>query len=156
MAKYARLNFVDAKPMTRGDFFKVKGAECNPALLKDKGYFIVYRKGQKNEYISWCPKAEFDAVSYRDNKLPFGIAMFLCQTQGVKIARANWNGKGQFVRFEKVFFFEDGNENGPAKEKESDCFVFHCVNMKTGEKGVQVGWLASQGDMKSADWYIVK
>jgi hypothetical protein len=41
-------------------------------------------------------------------------------------------------------------------EATSSCFVFHFVNRKTGETGIQVGWLASQADMAASDWRIVE
>ena len=57
MKKYIRCHIVKAEPMTRGDYNKLRGWEIpaneNPA---DEGYVITYRKGQPNEYISWCPK----------------------------------------------------------------------------------------------------
>ena len=39
---------------------------------------------------------------------------------------------------------------------EVECFVFHCINRKTGRPGIQVGWLASQADMAANDWRIVE
>ena len=89
--------------------------------------------------------------------LTFGVAITQCQYLGKKIKRAGWNGDGQFVRFESVLAFADGsNKNGVGPDITSDCFVFHYKNRHTGETGVQVGWLASQGDMKANDWIVLE
>ena len=154
MQKYIRSHMVEAKPMTRGDYNTYRGwtvpADENPA---DDGYLVQYPDG----YVSWCPKAQFEnAAIPAENGLPYGYAMLLCRYFGKKIQRANWNGQGQFVRFEHVTAYEDG---GCASQHErsigSDCYVFHFVNRKTGETGIQVGWLASQADMAASDWVIV-
>ena len=160
MAKYCRVNFVDAKPMTRGAYNKMRGwtipANGNP---KDKGYVIYYRKGQQNEYVSWCPKAEFDAVSRPVDKLSIGEALIACVRDGKKIAREGWNGKNQFVRLESILSFENGQlaleESQAGEAHENRCLVFHYTNMKTGETGVQVGWLMSMGDAIANDWRIL-
>jgi hypothetical protein len=66
MKKYVRVNIVDAEPMLRGDYHAFRGwappanANENPG---DEGYIIWYRKGKEDEYISWCPKKQFDEVS---------------------------------------------------------------------------------------------
>ena len=162
MAKYVRINNVHAEPMTRGAYNEFRGWKIpeneNPA---DEGYRIVYRKGEPNEYVSWCPKTEFDAVSIEveDGFMTFGQAITECQYHCKKIKRKNWNGDGQFVRFEPVLAFNDGKihleENDAAPATESECFVFHFKNRITGETGIQVGWLASQADLKAKDWKIV-
>ena len=160
--KQVRINVVDTEPMTRGDYNKMRGWQIpeneNPA---DEGYVITYRKGQANEYISWCPKKEADEVSIScENGLPFGVAIMECRYHGKKIQRANWNGEGQFVRFEEVLASEDGKLHDNPQDAPgmavSGCFVFHFVNRKTGETGLQVGWLASQADMAANDWRIVE
>ena len=99
--------------------------------------------------------------------MTFGQAIDACRYKGAKIQRANWNGEGQFVRYESALVSEDGKlrieegmgpkdfENMPPMV-ESGCFVFHFVNRKTGETGIQVGWLASQADLAASDWRIVE
>lgn len=165
MSKYIRMHQVEAEPMTRGDYNTFRGwtipANENPA---DEGYKVTYPDG----YVSWCPKAQFDEAAirctvYGDPDAPkhtvtFAYAIAQCRYHGRKIRRLNWNGDGQFVRYETVLVFEDGklhiNEENAGTAKDSECFVFHSKNRVTGETGIQVGWLASQGDMKSEDWVI--
>ena len=99
--------------------------------------------------------------------MTFGQAIDACRYKGAKIQRANWNGEGQFVRFEPALVSEDGELHGGEGMEpkdfenippmvESECFVFHFVNRKTGETGIQVGWLASQADLAASDWRIVE
>ena len=115
-----------------------------------------------------CPDQEMglEASNLADNVwdvlhategLTFGQAIDACRYGGAKIQRANWNGEGQFVRFEDITAYENGGRAHPDERTiGSDCFVFHFVNRKTGETGIQVGWLASQADMSASDWRIVK
>ena len=154
MKKYIRCHIVEAEPMTRGDYNKHRGWEIpaneNPA---DEGYHVVYPDG----YESWCPKAQFEAAGRPIDGMTFGQAIDACRYRGAKIQRANWNGEGQFVRFEYITAYEDGGRAYPDERTiGSDCFVFHFVNRKTGETGIQVGWLASQADMAASDWQIVE
>jgi hypothetical protein len=115
-----------------------------------------------------CPDQEMglEASNLADNVwdvlhstegLTFGQAIDACRYRGAKIQRVNWNGEGQFVRFEYITAYEDGGRAYPDERTVgSDCFVFHFVNRKTGETGIQVGWLASQADMSASDWRIVE
>lgn len=162
--KYIRVNYVDAEPMKFGEFkakFPTSGGANQQRPDDDEGYVITYRKGEPNEYVSWCPKAEFEAVSHPINPdgVSYGMAIDACRYCGKKIQRKNWNGEGQVVRYEETLVSEDGKlhlseENAPGASV-SSCFVFHFVNRKTGETGVQVGWLASQADMAASDWIIL-
>lgn len=153
---YIRMNMVEMEPMTLHQFDDYKQREHSGENAE--GYKITYPDG----YVSWCPKTVSDQVSIPcgDNRgLPFGYAIAQCQFFGKKIKRAGWNGDGQYVRFENVLAFDDGKihvdeENaGPATE--SACFVFHFKNRVTGETGIQVGWLASQADLKANDWQVL-
>ena len=160
MTKYIRSHIVEAEPMTRGDYNKHRGWEIpaneNPA---DEGYHVVYPDG----YESWCPKAQFEAAGRPIDGMTFGQAIDACRYKGAKIQRANWNGEGQYVVYQDCATLfpltpEQRKEASPEPmlEATSSCFVFHFVNRKTGETGIQVGWLASQADMAASDWRIVE
>lgn len=152
MKKYIRCHVVEAEPMTRYAFDNLKNRE-HTSPTNDDGYHVVYPDG----YESWCPKAQFEAAGNPIENMTFGQAIDACRYRGVKIQRANWNGEGQFVRFEYITAYEDGGRAYPDERTiGSDCFVFHFVNRKTGETGIQVGWLASQADMAACDWRIVE
>lgn len=135
--------------MTRGEYNTYRGWAIpeneNPA---DEGYLVVYPDG----YESWCPKAQFEEAGRPIDGMTFGIAIDACRYKGAKIQRANWNGEGQYVEYKvvEVCYSEE------SKLVQSYAFVFHFVNRKTGETGIQVGWLASQADMAADDWRIVE
>lgn len=155
--KYIRCHIVKATPMTRGEYNTHRGWEM-PANenAADEGYHVVYPDG----YESWCPKAQFEAAGHEVDGLSFGMAIDACRYRGAKIQRVNWNGEGQYVRFEEVLASEDGKlhaePQGAPGMVASGCFVFHFVNRKTGETGIQVGWLASQADMAANDWRVIE
>lgn len=146
--KYIRMHEVDAEPMTRGDYNKSRGWEIpaneNPA---DEGYKVVYPDG----YVSWCPKAQFEEAARPCEGMTFGMAIEAMK-RGEKVTRKGWNGEGQFVDFRSV----DVTYPEESTFRQSLAFVFHFKNRHTGETGIQVGWLASQGDMKAEDWEIVE
>lgn len=155
--KYIRMHQVDAEPMKRGDYNKFRGWEI-PANenAEEDGYKVSYPDG----YVSWCPKEQFDAAAiactaYGDadapkHTVPFGYAILQCVHRGKRIRRLGWNGDGQYVEFRNV---EVGYSERSAFEQ-STCLVFHFKNRHTGETGIQVGWLASQADLKSEDWIV--
>ena len=70
--KYIRMHQVEAEPMTRGDYNKKRGWEIpaneNPA---DEGYLVTYPDG----YVSWCPKAQFEAAGRPCDGMTFGMAI---------------------------------------------------------------------------------
>lgn len=143
--KYIRMHKVEAEPMTRYQFDELKGQEH--AAKDEDGYKVIYPDG----YVSWCPKKQFEAAAIcADRGLPFGYAIAQCRYNGKKIKRAGWNGVDQYVEcctctVESM----DGHYT-------SEAFVFHGKNIHTGETNVQVGWLASQADLKADDWQIVE
>lgn len=72
---------------------------------------------------------------------------------GKKVARKGWNGKKQFIQLATAISY-----------KSPDGEIVNCEHEAIGNKaiafvgtsGVQTGWLASQADMLSEDWYIVE
>lgn len=72
---------------------------------------------------------------------------------GKRCARKCWNGKGQYIELAKNVSYispngEIVNVNHEAMGNKAVAFV--------GTSGVQLGWLASQADLLSEDWYIVE
>ena len=155
--KYIRSHIVEAEPCTLGEWEAKTGKKWNEAdrPRTDEGYKCDYPDG----YSGWCPKAEFEKVSSPVENMTFGQAIDACRYRGAKIQRVNWNGEGQFVRFENVLVSPSGEFAAGREEPvqyNSLCFVFHFVNRKTGETGLQVGWLASQADMAASDWRVIE
>jgi hypothetical protein len=70
--KYIRLNMVEATPMTRGDYNKLRGwtipADENP---NDEGYLVVDSEG----YRTWYPKAKFDLRTVLPMDLALGLPL---------------------------------------------------------------------------------
>lgn len=80
----------------------------------------------------------------------FGEALSYVRN-GKKISRKNWNGKDQYVFLvEAKNLLETVSKYVDAPFKVSDVLA-----IKTTSGQVQVGWLATQTDMLSDDWYIV-
>ena len=111
------------------------------------GYKVVYPDG----YESWSPQAVFEEA-YRPAKgMNFGLALEAAK-KGHRIARAGWNGKGQWVELGKNLYYqhEDGEFQQAAHEDIGSQALVFC-----GTRGRQVGWLASQSDMLADDWRIL-
>lgn len=72
--------------------------------------------------------------------------------QGHRCARKCWNGKNQYIEIAKDISFTDakGNLINADHESMGNHAIVFC-----GTSGYQVGWLASQADLLSKDWYIV-
>lgn len=159
--RYIRVNDVRACPLTRGDYNKLRGWEIpaneNP---DDDGYVIVYRWGEPNQYMSWCSKAEFDAVSRPSTGMTFGHAIEAMK-RGFKVARKEWDGKGMYIWHTPYSIVSDcQNITDPYLKDISDANggtvrFLSSIRMKTATGEVLTGWLASQTDMLSEDWYLI-
>lgn len=160
--KYIRVNHVDAEPMAFGEF-KAKFPKSGGANIErdpaDEGYVITYRKGEPNEYVSWCPKAEFEAVSRPVDGMTFGEAIEAMK-RGKKVARKGWNGKGMYLwllpatEVKKEWCRDHRLVEAMGERETLPCLG--SVRMFTATKEVLTGWLASQTDMLSEDWCIVE
>ena len=160
MQKYIRCHLVEVTPMTRGAYNKKRGwtlpKDENP---KDKGYFVKYPDG----YVSWCPKAQFEAAGRPIDGMTFGMAIEAMK-QGKKVARAGWNGKGMWLCIPLV----EGPKEVPAtsiwgkpnaeyaEENGGTVKVVPYITMKAADGSIVMGWLASQTDMLADDWQIVE
>ena len=149
MKQYIGIKIIKAKAMTRGEYNTLRGKVFpvgeNPA---DDGYLVEYSDG----YISWSPKKAFDEAYRECDNMTFGLAIEALK-KGLKVARKGWNGKSQYVELAtNISYVNVSNE------------VVNCEHQAIGNKaiafvgtsGVQMGWLASQADMLSEDWYIVE
>ena len=84
--------------------------------------------------------------------MTFGIALELLK-KGCKVARKGRNGKEQYIQLATSISY-----------KSADDEIVNCEHDAIGNKaiafvgtsGVQIGWLASQADMLSEDWFVVK
>jgi hypothetical protein len=94
--------------------------------------------------------------------LSFGEAISFMKS-GEKVARQGWNGKGMYLWLkEGVEIHKSWCKDPMLLETMGDsdsiiglptvCMYTHD---STGRKAVLTGWLASQSDMLSNDWYVV-
>lgn len=73
--------------------------------------------------------------------------------EGRRIARDEWNGKGQYVELATQISYM--NAKGEIV-KANHVNIGNKALAFVGTSGVQLGWLASQADMLADDWRIVK
>ena len=158
--KYIRMHKVEAEPMTRGDYNKFRGCEMpSNENQADEGYKVTYPDG----YVSWCPKAQFEAAGRPCDGMKFGMALEAMK-RGKKVGRKGWHGKGMWLCVPLC----DGPKEMPAtgvwgkpnaeyaEQNGGTVKVMPYVTMKTADGSIVMGWLASQTDMLSEDWTVVE
>lgn len=157
--KYIRMHQVDAEPMKFGEF-KDKYPKSGGANVErgadDDGYVIFYRGG---EYVSWCPKKEFEDVSRPCDGMTFGEAVEAMK-RGAKVSRLGWNGKGMYIWVMPGSTVRDCNQiTDPhlavIDKAEGEIRFLGSIRMRTATGDVLTGWLASQTDMLAEDWAVV-
>ena len=133
--------------------------------LGAQGYEVVYSQPDGSKYTSWSPKDVFEE-SYREvNGMSFGLAIEALK-KGYKVARSGWNGKGMFIVLMPALYLPPFNSQEPGA-KVNDRTAKHIgkdtpldsqpyIAMKTATGQWQPGWLASQADILSDDWQIIK
>lgn len=118
------------------------------AIREEEGYKVRYADG----YESWSPKEVFEEAYRLTDGMNFGLALEAAK-MGYRIARKGWNGKRMYVFLAKEPDFHteaDLSEFNDAWVESGDC-----LGLRTAQGSFQLGWLASQSDMLSDDWYIV-
>ncbi len=95
--------------------------------------------------------------------LNFGEALELLK-KGKKVARTGWNGKGMFLWLKpatmiKAEWCKDEALKTLVEEHGGEILGLGVICMythdSTGRKAILTGWLASQTDMLSEDWFEV-
>lgn len=172
MEQYTGTKTVLARPMTRGEYNEYRG--WFPPKGEDQsveGMLVEYTDGGKPNhenhegYISWSPADVFHRAYHKDNvstestdeQFGFNVAITALKS-GLKVSRSGWNGKGMYL-----YLVGPGRypPSTPAGEEiaatQSDHRVPYApyVAMKT-VSGEVVPWLASQTDLLSEDWNIIK
>ena len=150
MKKYIGVKMIEAEPMTRETFNASKGAWMPKVddCYKKAGYKVVYENG----YVSWSPKEVFVKAYRRIDNMTFGLAIEAIK-KGFKVQRKGWNGKGQYIELAMnvSYMNPDGKVINVDHEQMGNVAIAF-----VGTSGVQLGWLASQADMLSEDWQVVK
>ena len=151
---------VTAQPMTRQAYNDYRGWTL-PADEDgtDEGYLVEYLDGGKPNhpahagYISWSPKAQFDAAYRPTTGMTFGLAIEALKA-GKRVARSGWNGKGMWL-----FLIQGSNDIAKLHgygfgEMMGEPTFRDAIFMKTVDNQL-VPWTASQTDMLADDWQIV-
>lgn len=151
MKPYIGTKAINAKPMTRLEYNTLRGWIL-PADEHgtDEGYLVEYVDGGAPNtldylgYISWSPKAQFEAAYRETSGLTFGLAIDALK-KGLKVTRAGWNGKGLWLEYHQ-----------PMADVDLPYIrMSYPVNSNAYPKGARVPWLASQTDALAEDWSVV-
>jgi len=94
------------------------------------------------------------------NTTTFGMAIEAMK-QGKKVARLGWNSKGMYLWLlpaanVKAEWCKEPRLKALAEQNGGEVECLGSVRMKTADGKVLTGWLASQTDMLSEDWFIVE
>lgn len=171
METYIGTKIINAISMTRGKWCGYRGwalpADEDGA---DEGYLVEYTDGGKANhpdfkgYISWSPKAQFEAAYRETVGLPFGLAIEALKL-GKRVARAGWNGKGMWLslsgpspyRSITADAFWSKNNADYARSTIDGCAnVLPCITMKTATGEILMGWTPNGIDMLADDWVILE
>ena len=159
MKQYIGTKMVKAAPALRLDDGKgdvrIELLENNPLPRSgdsvDMGYKVVYEDG----YESWSPQDVFDRAYRQTDGMSFGLAIEAAK-MGQKIARAGWNGKGQYVELACCIAYLPWTRDRYDAVNINHDDIGNMAFAFVGTRGVQLGWLASQADMLADDWRIVE
>lgn len=161
MKTYIGTKLVKMNPMTRAEYNAYRGWTL-PADEdgSDAGYLVEYLDGGKpnvaghDGYVSWSPKAQADAAYRETSGLSFGLAIEAMK-KGMRVARADWNGKGLFVYMVPAASYSA--QTGAAKAHFGDgamvpysaYFAIKNVNETVST------WVPSINDCLADDWHTV-
>lgn len=111
-----------------------------------------------------CTAKEYDVKDFGCYipKMTFGDAIEALK-KGAKIARRGWNGKGMYLwllpacEVKKEWCRDERLIECMGEGNEILCLgsIRMFTHDSTGRQAVLTGWLASQSDILSEDWYIV-
>lgn len=144
--------------MNKVDYCKLRGWDvpANEDPLEE-GYLVEYPDSKSNHkqfrgYISWSPKAAFEAA-YRDVEkgCTFGHAVELLKL-GYRLARKGWNGKGMYISYVAA---EEWASSALERPWSQDLKPIPWIGMKTVDD-TYVPWLASQSDILAEDWVLAE
>ncbi len=173
MKQHIGTKIVNATPMNRLDYNVFRGWDLpKDEDGTDEGYLVEYTDGgapntsHYKGYVSWSPKEQFDNA-YEDTSeaMTFGHALEAMKL-GLKVARAGWNGKNMFVVYMPALYLPCYNHQEPGP-KVNDRTAKHIgkelpldsqpyLAMFNAQQQWQPGWIATQSDLLSEDWVIVK
>ena len=156
MKKYIGTKLIAARLMDRATYNWYRGWDLSSDEEgTDEGYLVEYLDGGASNhkdhegYISWSPIEVFDKSYRRTTGISFGLALESLKL-GKRVARKGWNGKGIFIELQ----MPDNHS------KMTSPYIFiDTTGLQTDNEAAPkslVPWLASQTDMLSDDWEIIK
>lgn len=141
MQKYIGTKVIEAMPMTREDAEAKLGRTIGGKQTGD-GYLVKY----PDDFESWSPKDVFEEAYRQASGITFGLAIEALK-KGLKVARAGWNGKGMWLEL----------QTPDEHSKMTLPYIYlNYPDNSVNTPGARVPWLASQTDVLSDDWAIVK
>ena len=90
--------------------------------------------------------------------MDFSSALIAAKS-GQKIARTGWNGSNQFVAMMPALYLEADKVNDRTKKHIGENNALDSqpyFALFNAQAKWQPGWVPSQGDLFSHDWYVVK
>lgn len=175
MQTYIGTKLIDAIPMSRLDYNDLRGWELpDDEDGDDEGYLVEYHDGgQANHpdfegYISWSPKGVFERAYEPTTGMTFGMAVEMMK-KGFPVAREGWNGTDMFLMivggsvsdlppgsaYHTILSNLYGEEYAMTKHAILPHIDMWTVN-REGRRAFLPGWLASQSDILSSDWFLVE
>lgn len=166
--QYIGTKIINAEPMNHAAYNNFRGwALPENESDNDEGYLVEYLDGGKSNvpthagYVSWSPKEQFDAAYRPTNGISFGLAIEALK-RGCKVARSGWDGEGMWlilVAGTPDCQLREGTPYAKALEPKTSCEILPHIDMWTinqsGRQAMLPGWLASQSDMLSDDWFMI-
>ena len=160
LINYIGCKNIKARPMTKFQFSIYKNETPPFNSHNEQGYLVVYEDG----YISWSPKEVFEKAYKPATGLSFGLAIEALK-EGKFVTRNGWNGKDMFLWLKPATIVEESWCKDPilkeiAKTEGGSIEALGTICMYTtnahGRKAILTGWLASQTDILSNDWIILR
>ena len=162
MKRYIGTKLIRAKAMTRDEYNAYRGwtlpADENG---EDPGYLVEYLDGgQSNHpnhvgYISWSPADVFDRAYRPSTGLTFGMAIEALKL-GQRVARAGWNGAGQFVYLVPAASYPAQTGAAKAHFGAGALVPYRAyLALKTAQGDIAT-WAPSCSDALAEDWQIVE
>ena len=161
LINYIGCKNIKARPMTKFQFSIYKNETPPFNSHNEQGYLVVYEDG----YISLSPKEVFEKAYKPTTGLSFGLAIEALK-DGKFVTRNEWNkGKEKFIWLKPAIIIEEEwctdpilkeiakTEGGSIEALETICL--YTAN-SFGKKAILIGWSASQTDILSNDWIILK
>ncbi len=126
------------RPLEAGDREEYDGQVVPPP--GELGYAVRYEDG----YVSWSPKATFEAAYRPNGKIGFSEALYLLK-RDYRLTREGWNGKGM-----RVQLYRPGPHSSLTQP-----FLVLCYpkDAKTTPGGI-IPWAPSQADLLAEDWRV--